>query len=72
MMIFVTEAQKLAKLDKLDSDLFGKEVKMCRNSLRNKQYDIVKEKLDEISENLRLRSIISPILQDSNKDAFLT
>lgn len=72
MMIYVTEAQKLAKLDKLDADLFGKEVKICLDSLHENRFEIAREKLDEISDTLRLRSIISPILQDPNKDAFLT
>lgn len=72
MMIYVTEAQKLAKLDKLDADLFGKEVKICVDSLASGQYEIAKAKLEEISETLRLRSVLSVILQDPNRDVFLT
>lgn len=72
LMILMNEAQKLAKLDRLDSELFGREIHMCLESLRQKKYGIMSEKLKEISDTLRLRAIISPLLDGSDKESFET
>lgn len=72
MMMMMSEAPKYAKLDKLDSDLFGKEIKVCLDGLRTNSYEIAIEKLKEISDTLKLRAAICPLINDPNKDIFLT
>jgi len=73
IMCIMDEAQKLAKIDRLDSDLFGREVRFCLKSLEQKKYQIVIEKLKEISDTIRLRGLLSPLIDtESDRDSFET
>lgn len=72
VLVLMSEAQRYAKLDKLDSDLFGKEIKVCLDGLRSRAYGIAKEKLREIADTLKLRAIICPLLNDQNMNNFMT
>jgi len=71
LMITMDNVQQLSKLDKLDSNLFGKEISLCVNALKNKKFDMVYDNLIQISSALSLRATISPLLDISDdKESF--
>jgi hypothetical protein len=70
--ILMTRARKLVRANRLDSELFGQDIKQCLEYLKDKKLDLLQSKLSLISEKLKRRSIISSILELPDKDSFET
>ncbi|MEO9363326.1 MAG: hypothetical protein ABI348_05435, partial [Nitrososphaera sp.] len=61
-----------AKVDKLDNVLFGREVNKCLDALSKDDPETAKSLLLEIAEILRLRGVISPLIDGADRESFRT
>jgi len=71
IVISKKDAQQFSELNLLELDLFENDVKLCLKALQNKKYELVFEKLIQLSKALKLRTMMNLLLENSSEKDFL-